>query len=49
MDIGVIDVDTCEPVPNVLVDLWHANATGHYAGESELSYRLQRGAKICLS
>jgi len=35
MDIGVIDVDTCEPVPNVLVDLWHANATGHYAGHGD--------------
>lgn len=34
MDIGVIDVETCEPLPNVLVDLWHANATGHYAGMS---------------
>lgn len=32
MNVGVIDVDTCEPLPNVLVDLWHANATGYYAG-----------------
>jgi len=32
LDIGVIDVETCKPLPNVLVDLWHANATGHYAG-----------------
>jgi len=32
MNIGVIDVNTCEPVPNVLVDIWHANATGYYAG-----------------
>jgi protocatechuate 3,4-dioxygenase beta subunit len=32
MNIGVIDVETCEPVPNILVDLWHANATGYYAG-----------------
>lgn len=31
MDIGIIDVETCEPLPNVLVDIWHANATGHYA------------------
>ncbi|EPQ26311.1 uncharacterized protein PFL1_06246 [Pseudozyma flocculosa PF-1] len=35
MDVGVIDVETCEPVPNILVDLWHANATGHYAGHPE--------------
>ncbi|CAO1630444.1 unnamed protein product [Sympodiomycopsis kandeliae] len=32
MNVGVIDVETCEPVPNVLVDLWHANSTGYYAG-----------------
>ena len=32
MDIGVIDVETCKPLPNVLVDIWQANATGFYAG-----------------
>ena len=32
MDIGVIDVNTCKPLPNVLVDIWQANATGQYAG-----------------
>ncbi|KAF5349044.1 hypothetical protein D9758_012700 [Tetrapyrgos nigripes] len=32
LDIGVIDVNTCKPLPNVLVDIWQANATGHYAG-----------------
>ncbi|RDB19167.1 hypothetical protein Hypma_014222 [Hypsizygus marmoreus] len=32
LDIGVIDVETCKPLPNVLVDIWSANATGHYAG-----------------
>ncbi|KIY72247.1 aromatic compound dioxygenase [Cylindrobasidium torrendii FP15055 ss-10] len=32
LDVGVIDVETCEPMEGVLVDLWHANATGHYAG-----------------
>lgn len=31
MDFGIIDVETCEPLSNVLVDIWHANATGHYA------------------
>jgi protocatechuate 3,4-dioxygenase beta subunit len=35
LDIGVIDVDTCQPLPNVLVDIWHANATGHYAGHPD--------------
>ncbi|KAF8816469.1 aromatic compound dioxygenase [Phlegmacium glaucopus] len=32
LDIGVIDVETCKPLPNVLVDIWQANATGFYAG-----------------
>lgn len=35
IDIGVIDVETCKPVPNVLVDIWHANSTGHYSGHAE--------------
>uniref|UniRef100_A0A0K3C7C1 BY PROTMAP: gi/342321440/gb/EGU13374.1/ ADP-ribose pyrophosphatase [Rhodotorula glutinis ATCC 204091] n=1 Tax=Rhodotorula toruloides TaxID=5286 RepID=A0A0K3C7C1_RHOTO len=35
MDVGVIDVNTCEPLENALVDLWHANTTGHYAGHPE--------------
>lgn len=35
MDIGVIDIATCLPVPNLLVDLWHANTTGHYAGHAD--------------
>ena len=34
LDIGVIDVETCEPLPNVLVDIWQANATGFYSGVS---------------
>lgn len=34
LDIGVIDVETCEPLPNVLVDIWQANATGFYSGAS---------------
>jgi protocatechuate 3,4-dioxygenase beta subunit len=32
LDIGVIDIETCQPLPNVLIDIWHANATGFYAG-----------------
>lgn len=32
LDVGVIDVETCQPLPNVLVDVWQANATGSYAG-----------------
>ncbi|TLD20234.1 protocatechuatedioxygenase beta subunit protein [Venturia nashicola] len=30
-NIGVIDINTCEPLPNALVDLWHCNATGSYS------------------
>lgn len=28
MDVGVIDVHTCEPMEGVLIDVWHANSTG---------------------
>ncbi|BGP36255.1 hypothetical protein JCM10449v2_000153 [Rhodotorula kratochvilovae] len=41
MDVGVIDVNTCEPMENVLVDLWHANTTGHYAGHPEQAPELK--------
>ncbi|KAE9408644.1 aromatic compound dioxygenase [Gymnopus androsaceus JB14] len=41
LDIGVIDVNTCKPIPNVLVDIWHANSTGHYAGHPEPSIELK--------
>jgi len=42
LDIGVIDVETCKPLPNVLVDIWQANATGHYAGVSPYILELER-------
>ncbi|KAJ5166268.1 uncharacterized protein N7482_005049 [Penicillium canariense] len=32
MDIQVIDTNTCDPLPNVYMDLWHCNATGVYSG-----------------
>jgi protocatechuate 3,4-dioxygenase beta subunit len=32
LDIQVIDVSTCEPVPNLMIDLWYANSTGVYSG-----------------
>ncbi|GAA5907215.1 hypothetical protein JCM5296_004987 [Sporobolomyces johnsonii] len=41
MDVGVIDVNTCKPLPDVLVDLWHANTTGHYAGHPEQAPHLR--------
>ncbi|KAH9897202.1 Intradiol ring-cleavage dioxygenase [Xylariomycetidae sp. FL2044] len=32
LDLQFVDVTSCGPVPNMLVDLWHANATGVYSG-----------------
>ncbi|OAA71640.1 extracellular dioxygenase [Cordyceps fumosorosea ARSEF 2679] len=32
LDYQVIDVDTCEPVPDVYVEIWHCNSTGVYSG-----------------
>jgi len=34
LEVQYIDVNTCEPVPNVWVDIWNANATGVYSGIS---------------
>ncbi|KAF9873227.1 hypothetical protein CkaCkLH20_09390 [Colletotrichum karsti] len=31
LDIGVMNVNTCETMSDVLVDLWHCNATGSYS------------------
>ncbi|KAI0523664.1 Intradiol ring-cleavage dioxygenase [Xylaria bambusicola] len=32
LDLQFVDTSTCAPVPNMLVDVWHANATGVYSG-----------------
>ncbi|KAL4946412.1 hypothetical protein BDV06DRAFT_234017 [Aspergillus oleicola] len=37
LDIGVLDMATCEPLENALVDLWHCNATGSYSSFTGLS------------
>jgi hypothetical protein len=37
LDIGVMDVETCEPMSDVLVDIWHCNATGSYSSFTGLS------------
>ena len=34
LEIQYIDIETCEPVPDVAVDIWNANATGVYSGIS---------------
>ena len=46
LDIGVIDMSTCAPLPDVLVSLWHANATGSYSSFTELDPNLSFGALI---
>ncbi|KAJ6585813.1 Intradiol ring-cleavage dioxygenase, partial [Mycena capillaripes] len=32
IDVQLIDISTCKPVPNVYIDFWHANSTGVYSG-----------------
>ncbi|KAF8690227.1 protocatechuate 3-aspergillus oryzae, partial [Rhizoctonia solani] len=32
LDIGVMDVTTCKPLDQALVEIWHCNATGQYSG-----------------
>ncbi|CAK4035001.1 GPI anchored dioxygenase [Lecanosticta acicola] len=34
LEVQYYDIETCEPVPNVYVDIWNANATGVYSGIS---------------
>ncbi|GAA5861350.1 hypothetical protein JCM8547_006101 [Rhodosporidiobolus lusitaniae] len=31
LDIGLIDIATCEPLTNALIEVWHANASGLYS------------------
>ncbi|KAJ9193058.1 hypothetical protein DTO021D3_4940 [Paecilomyces variotii] len=37
LDVGVLDMASCEPLPNVLLDFWHCNATGSYSSFTGLS------------
>jgi protocatechuate 3,4-dioxygenase beta subunit len=37
LDVGVLDMATCEPLENALVDFWHCNATGSYSSFTKLS------------
>lgn len=32
LDIGVIDTNTCEPLPDAYLTIWHCNAYGTYSG-----------------
>lgn len=37
LDIGVMDLESCEPLPDVLVDIWYCNATGSYSSFTGLN------------
>ncbi|KAK0122542.1 hypothetical protein ONS96_009584 [Cadophora gregata f. sp. sojae] len=32
LDTQVIDVATCDPVPDAMIEIWHCNSTGVYSG-----------------
>jgi len=32
LDIQFVDIDTCEPIPKLMADIWHCNTTGIYSG-----------------
>ncbi|KAF2467084.1 aromatic compound dioxygenase [Lindgomyces ingoldianus] len=34
LDIQIIDTNTCEPVPQSMLEIWHCNSTGVYSGVS---------------
>ncbi|KAF6752792.1 Intradiol ring-cleavage dioxygenase, partial [Ephemerocybe angulata] len=34
LDIGVLDIETCQPISNAFVELWNCNSTGFYGGYS---------------
>ncbi|MCG7204335.1 intradiol ring-cleavage dioxygenase [Streptomyces arenae] len=36
LTLKVIDADTCKPLRNAAVDIWHCNATGIYSGYEEM-------------
>src|SRR5207237_5496269 len=36
LQLRVIDAESCRPVRNAAVDIWHCNATGVYSGYEEM-------------
>jgi len=32
LDTQVIDMETCDPVPDAMIEIWHCNSTGVYSG-----------------
>lgn len=41
LDVGVLNLATCEPLPNVRLDFWHCNATGSYSSFTHLSPNIE--------
>lgn len=37
LDVGILDMATCEPLEGVMVSFWHCNATGSYSSFTHLS------------
>jgi protocatechuate 3,4-dioxygenase beta subunit len=31
LELSVVNVNTCEPVPGAVVDIWHCDALGYYS------------------
>ncbi|KAH8883144.1 aromatic compound dioxygenase, partial [Thozetella sp. PMI_491] len=49
LDIQFVDIATCKPVPNMLIDIWHANSTGVYSGvvgSGGLNTTFMRGVQV---
>ncbi|ORY63060.1 Intradiol ring-cleavage dioxygenase [Pseudomassariella vexata] len=49
VDLQFVDISSCAAVPSMLVDLWHANATGTYSGVVDgggLNSTFMRGIQI---
>ncbi|KAI1337331.1 Intradiol ring-cleavage dioxygenase [Xylariaceae sp. FL0016] len=34
LDLQFVDINTCEPIPEILIDIWACNSTGVYSGVS---------------
>lgn len=51
MDFQFIDVNTCNPVPQAMIDIWHCNSTGVYSGyevEGTAGESFNRGLQVSL-
>ncbi|RKK77970.1 hypothetical protein BFJ71_g16622 [Fusarium oxysporum] len=37
LDVGLMDMNTCEPLSDALISFWHCNATGYYSSFTGMS------------